>query len=48
LKNVERWFQQIRERAAFHPAFVQWMPAGLAAEMRENGARSWDAVRELL
>ncbi|HEY4212325.1 MAG TPA: glutathione S-transferase family protein [Steroidobacteraceae bacterium] len=48
LPQVEAWFERIRSRPAFHPAFLKWMPADLAAEMRDNGAKSWPAIRELL
>lgn len=48
LPQVERWFQRLRQRPSFGPAFLQWMPDALATEMRENGARSWPQVRELL
>jgi ganglioside-induced differentiation-associated protein 1 len=48
LPGVERWFARITARPSFHPAFVEWMPADLANEMRSNGAKSWDAVRALL
>lgn len=46
--RVERWFERVRRRPAFHPAFVQWMPQDLAEEMRANGQRSWPDVRALL
>lgn len=48
LPRVEQWFERIRSRPTFHAAFVEWMPAELAAEMRANGERSWPAVRTLL
>jgi ganglioside-induced differentiation-associated protein 1 len=48
LPRVERWFARLRERPSFTPAFVEWMPADLAAEMRANGARSWPEVAALL
>jgi glutathione S-transferase len=48
LPGVERWFEQVRNRPAFHPAFVEWMPKDLANEMRENGKRSWPEIRVLL
>jgi glutathione S-transferase len=48
LPNVERWFTMLRERAAFHPAFLKWMPEALADEMRVNGAKSWKDVLGLL
>jgi glutathione S-transferase len=48
LPRVERWFAKIRERPTFGPAFVEWLPTDLAAEMRANGARSWPEVRAAL
>jgi glutathione S-transferase len=48
LPRVERWFARVRARLTFRPAFVDWMPEELTAEMRANGARSWPAIRELL
>jgi glutathione S-transferase len=48
LPNVERWFARVSERPTFKPAFVDWVPEELAAEMHANGQRSWPAIRELL
>ena len=48
LPQVERWFERIKERPTFKPAFVDWMPAALADEMRENGRRSWPDIARLL
>jgi glutathione S-transferase len=48
LPHVERWFDAIRSRPTFEPAFVKWMPAELAAEMRANGEKSWPQIREIL
>jgi glutathione S-transferase len=48
LPRVESWFTRVRSRATFGPAFVKWMPPGLAAEMRENGRQSWPQIRALL
>ncbi len=48
LPRVENWFERIRRRPTFEPAFVQWMPPELSAEMRENGSKSWPQIRELL
>jgi glutathione S-transferase len=46
--RVERWFDRIRARATFKPALLDWMPSGLAAEMRANGEKSWPEIRTLL
>lgn len=48
LPKVERWFARLRERATFAPAFIEWMPADLTAEMRANGERSWPEVAALV
>lgn len=48
LPRVADWFRRVRARPTFKPAFVQWMPADLAAEMRRNGSISWREVAGLL
>jgi glutathione S-transferase len=48
LPRVARWFDNVRARPTFGPAFVDWLPAELAAEMRANGRASWPAVAGLL
>jgi glutathione S-transferase len=48
LPRVEGWFERVRARPSFRPAFVDWLPAALAQEMRANGERSWPAVGALL
>ena len=48
LPRVERWFERVRARPTFDPAFVEWFPAELEAEMRANGERSWPAVAALI
>ena len=48
LPHVENWFERVRARPTFYPAFVEWLPAELAAEMRANGERSWPAVAALI
>ncbi len=46
--RVERWFDRVRARPTFIPALLDWMPSGLAAEMRANGEKSWPEIRTLL
>jgi glutathione S-transferase len=48
LPRVARWFENVCARPTFAPAFVDWLPAELAAEMRANGRASWPAVAALL
>jgi glutathione S-transferase len=47
LPRVAAWYARIRSRPTFAPAFEKWLPKDLANEMRENGAQSWPAFREL-
>lgn len=48
LPRVSDWFERVRDRATFDPAFLAWMPAELTEEMRENGRRSWPEIRNIL
>lgn len=48
LPRVERWFDAVRTRPTFAPAFEAWMPPSLQDEMHANGVRSWPAVRALI
>jgi glutathione S-transferase len=48
LPNVTRWFERVRSRPTFEPAFVKWMPADLTAELRANGARSWPEIAAII
>jgi glutathione S-transferase len=48
LPHVERWFERVRARPTFGPAFLKWLPQTLADEMHVNGERSWPAIRSLL
>ncbi len=48
LPRVARWFDRVRKRPTFKPAFVDWMPAALAQEMHVNGEKSWPDIRALL
>lgn len=46
--NVARWFDELRQRPTFEPAFNQWMPVDLRDEMAANGRKSWPEVQKLL
>ena len=48
LPQVERWFERVRTRPTFAPAFVEWVPETLRAEMRSNGEKSWPEIAALL
>lgn len=48
LPRVADWFDRVRDRAAFHSAFVEWMPPALAEEMRANGIRAWPQIKALI
>lgn len=48
LPNVARWFAAIEARPHFGAALLDWVPQGLADDLRENGARSWPEVANIL
>ncbi len=48
LPGVERWFGRIQARPHFKAAFLDWVPAQLTADLRENGAHSWPEVARIL
>ncbi len=48
LPRVADWFDRLRNRSSFRPAFLDWMPVDLSAEMAGNGRRSWPVVKGLL
>jgi ganglioside-induced differentiation-associated protein 1 len=48
LPRVEDWFERVRRRSTFHSGFIEWMPAALNDEMRDNGTRSWPDIKALL
>jgi glutathione S-transferase len=48
LPRVADWFERVKSRPSFEPAFVKWVPAELGAEMRANGALTWPAIASLL
>jgi glutathione S-transferase len=46
LPHVEVWFDRVKARTTFKPAFIDWMPETLAREMRENGRQSWPEIKQ--
>lgn len=48
LPGVAAWFERIHSRPTFKAALLDWMPDGLAEEMRANGERSWPQIEALL
>lgn len=46
--HFERWFENVRQRPTFKPALLDWMPADLSSEMRQNGERSWPEIKSVL
>jgi glutathione S-transferase len=46
--RVADWFARIKARAAFKPAFLQWCPPDLSADLATFGRESWPAVQRLL
>ena len=48
LPNVERWFGRIADRPAFESSLLKWVPEELTNQLRENGARTWPEVAQIL
>jgi len=48
LPSVGRWFETIRKRKTFEPAFDKWLPAELKKEMYKNGQKSWPKIEEMI
>ena len=48
LPRVQEWFSRIETRPSFQRCFLDWVPDDLTNDLRENGARSWPEVAEIL
>lgn len=46
--RVTAWFERIKNRPTFEPAFLDWCPADLTADLKRYGSASWPEVRKLL
>ena len=48
LPNVERWFAAIEAHEQFQANLLDWVPEHLTNDLRENGAKSWPEVAQIL
>ena len=48
LPRVENWFERVKDRPTFKPAFIDWMPSDLSEEMRSNGEKSWPQIQAII
>jgi ganglioside-induced differentiation-associated protein 1 len=46
--RVAEWFSRIKARAAFKPAFLDWCPPDLTADLLTFGQQSWPSVERML
>ncbi len=46
--RVTDWFNRIKARAAFKPAFLDWCPPDLTADLLTFGRQSWPSVERML
>jgi glutathione S-transferase len=46
--RVTDWFERIKARPTFRPAFLDWCPSDLTDDLKTFGARSWPEVRRML
>lgn len=42
------WFERVRERRTFAPAFLEWCPPDLTRDLATFGAETWPEVRRML
>lgn len=45
---VADWFNRIKERPTFKPAFLEWCPEQLTRDLKEFGTQSWGDVQRIL
>ncbi len=48
LPNVEKWFARIEAMPNFQKCFIDWVPDHLKTDLRENGAKTWPEVADIL
>ncbi|PSL19741.1 glutathione S-transferase family protein [Shimia abyssi] len=48
LPNVEKWFARIEALPNFKKCLIDWVPEDLTNDLRENGAKSWTEVANIL
>jgi hypothetical protein len=48
LPRVENWFERVKERPTFKPAFIDWMPSDLSEEMGSNGEKSGPQIKAII
>ena len=46
--QVTAWFERVKARPAFKPAFLDWCPPDLTADLLTFGRQSWPSVERLL
>ena len=46
--RVTDWFSSVKARPAFKPAFLDWCPPDLTADLLMFGRQSWPSVEKLL
>lgn len=48
LPKLEQWFARIEAMPNFKPSLIDWVPERLTNDLRDNGAKSWPEVAEIL
>jgi glutathione S-transferase len=46
--RVTDWFERIKARNTFKPAFLDWCPPDLTTDLLTFGGQSWPSVERLL
>lgn len=48
LPRVAEWWERIKARPRFKSSLLDWCPADLTNDLRENGAKSWPEVARII
>ena len=48
LPRVTEWFERIKQRPGFQKNLIEWVPAELTNDLRDNGSMSWPEVATIL
>ena len=46
--RVSDWFVRVQSRPTFKPAFLDWCPSELTADLKTYGTQSWPDVKRVL
>jgi glutathione S-transferase len=48
LPRLDDWWRRVQARPSFKPQILDWIPAGLADDLRSYGPQSWPEVKRIV